>query len=35
MKQNRGKIATKILAGVLVALMLLGSVGTLLFYIFA
>ena len=32
---NKGKIATKIMAGILVALMLLGSVGTLLYYIFA
>ena len=36
MKQkNKGKIATKIMAGVLVALMLLGTIGTLLYYIFA
>lgn len=35
MKHNKGKIATKIMAGILVALMLLGSVGTLLYYIFA
>lgn len=36
MKQHeKGKIATRILAGILVALMLLGSVGTLLYYIFA
>ncbi len=35
MGKGKGKIATKILAGVLVALMLLGTVGTLLYYIFA
>ena len=36
MKQrNKGKIATRILAGILAALMLLGTVGTLLYYIFA
>lgn len=35
MKHNKGKIATKIMAGILVALMLLGTVGTLLYYIFA
>lgn len=36
MKQHdKGKIATKIMAGILAALMLLGTVGTLLYYIFA
>ena len=34
-KIDKSKIATKILAGILVALMLLGSIGTLLYYIFA
>ena len=34
-KMDKGKMATRILAGVLAALMLLGSVGTLLYYIFA
>ena len=33
--QDKSKMATKILAGLVVALMLLGSVGTLLYYIFA
>ena len=32
---NKGKIATRIMAGILAGLMLLGSVGTLLYYIFA
>ncbi len=36
MKQHdKGKIATRILAGVLAAFMILGSVGTVLYYIFA
>lgn len=36
MKQHdKGKIATKIMAGILAGLMLLGTVGTLLYYIFA
>jgi len=34
-KHDKSKIATRILAGVLVAFMLLGSIGTLLYYIFA
>ena len=34
-KMDKGKMATRILAGILAALMLLGSVGTLLYYIFA
>ena len=34
-KHDKSKIATRILAGVLVALMLLGSIGTVLYYIFA
>jgi len=34
-KIDKSKIATRILAGALAALMLLGSVGTLLYYIFA
>lgn len=34
-KRNKEKIAQKIVAGILVALTLLGSVGTLLYYIFA
>ena len=34
-KPDKSKIATKILAGILIALMLLGSVGTVLYYIFA
>lgn len=32
---NRGKIATKIIAGLLVAAMLLGSLISILYYIFA
>ncbi len=35
MGHNKGKMAIRIMAGVLVALMLLGSVGTVLYYIFA
>ena len=34
-KTDKSKIATKILAGVMAALMLLGSVASLLYYIFA
>lgn len=34
-KHDKSKITTRILAGVLVALMLLGSIGTVLYYIFA
>ena len=34
-KYDKGKIATKIMAGILAGLMLLGAVGTLLYYIFA
>lgn len=34
-KHNKDKIGQKIVAGILVVLTLLGSVGTLLYYIFA
>ncbi len=34
-RHNKGKIAVRIMAGILVALMLLGSIGTVLYYIFA
>ena len=34
-KHDKSKIAARILAGILVAFMLLGSVGTILYYIFA
>ena len=34
-KHDKSKFAARILAGVLIALMLLGSIGTVLYYIFA
>ena len=33
-RHDKNKIAARVLAGVLVALMLLGSIGTVLYYIF-
>ena len=34
-RHDKGKIATRIMAGILAGLMVLGTVGTLLYYIFA
>lgn len=34
-QRDKAKIATRIMAGILAALMVLGTVGTLLYYIFA
>lgn len=35
MNNNKGKMFTRIVAGILAGLMVLGAVGTLLYYIFA
>ena len=34
-RRDKTKIATRIMAGILAGLMVLGAVGTLLYYIFA